>query len=248
MRILLTILTHGDEKIGLRVAQELRKLGVDKTTLTICIANPKAFKAGKRFIDADLNRSFPGKKNGNYEEKIAYQLSPRIKAADIVIDIHSTRSLLKDAIIVSKLDKQTQKYIRVIGPRCVLYFKATKDRVLIAKAKVGLAFEYGRDNESRTLKKIVSDITRLLRYLGLVDGRIPTKKVATTYFEVVAPVVKPQGYSLLTSVKNYKFVRKGERIAKKNNRFLVSRHDFFPILFGNNTYPEYFGYRAKKIN
>lgn len=247
MKVLLTILTHGDEKIGLRVAREIKRLQIDRKSLAIQVANKKAYAAGKRFIDADLNRSFPGKKNGNYEERIAYRLSPQIKEADLVIDIHSTRSLLKDALIVSKLNRQTQNYVDVIQPKYVLVLKATKNSTLIAQAKAGVAFEYGRDNDPATLKKIVRDIKRVLQYLNLQPGHLSVKKTATIYFNVRATVEKPKGYILLKNIKNYKLVPKGKPFARKGGLYLIAKKDFYPILFGNNTYPKYFGFRAEKV-
>jgi succinylglutamate desuccinylase len=62
MKIILNILTHGNERIGLKVAREIEKLNIDKNILSVQIANKKAFEFKKNFIDQDLNRSFPGKK------------------------------------------------------------------------------------------------------------------------------------------------------------------------------------------
>ena len=153
MKIILNILTHGDEEIGLKVAKEIKKLNIVEKFFSIQIANEKAAKLSKRFIDQDLNRSFPGKSNGNYEQRLASKLLPVIKSADIVLDIHSTTSNLKDALIVTKLDKETLKYIKIIQPKYALLMNITKSNALISNAKVGLAFEYGKDKNVRVIKK-----------------------------------------------------------------------------------------------
>lgn len=246
MKIILNIGTHGNERIGLRVAKEIEKLNINKNTLIIQTANEKAFKLNKRCIDQDLNRSFPGKKDGNYEERRAYELTPIIKSVDIVIDIHSTTSNLKDAFIVTKLDKKTREYVEVIEPKYVLNMKATKDTALISQAKVGIAFEYGKDNDPAVIRKITLGIMRLLEYLKIINTNLPKNKIITKYFDVISTVTKPKGYKLLKKIKNYKLIKKGEIFAKKGNIGLVAKEDFYPVIFGEKNYKDIFGFMGKK--
>lgn len=247
MKIILNILTHGDERIGLKVAKEIEKLRIDKNTLVVHIANRRAFELRKRFIDQDLNRSFPGKKSGNYEQKLAYKILPIIKSADMVIDIHSTKSELKDAVIVTKLDVNTKKYIEAIQPKYVLVMNTTKDNALISQAKIGLAFEYGKDNDITTLKKIVRDIKKLFCHLDIIDIEFPKSKIKPKYFNVINEVAKPRGYKLLKKIKNYKLVHKGEVFATNGKDCLVAKEKFYPILFGEKNYKNIFGFGAKRM-
>ena len=117
MKVVLNILTHGHETVGIAVAKEIQKLELKKGELVVHIANELAYAKKRRFIDQDLNRSFPGKKDGNHEEKLAAKILPLVRSADLVIDIHSTRSDLKDALIVTKLNKKTRGYVEVINPK-----------------------------------------------------------------------------------------------------------------------------------
>ena len=246
MKIILNILTHGDERIGLKVEKEIQKLNINRNTLTVQTANSKAFKLRKKFIDQDLNRSFPGKKAGNYEEKLAYKLSAAIKSADLVFDIHSTRSELKDAIIVTKLDGETLKYVKAIQPKYVLIMNTTKNNALISQAKIGIAFEYGKDNDPDALKKIIRDIKRVFCYIGLIDAKLRKRRQIISYFNVVSEIKKPKGYKLLKKIKNYKLIRKGEVFAANGKNYLVAENDFYPILFGESNYKTIFGFKGKK--
>ena len=247
MKIILNVATHGDEKIGYRVAKEIEKLPIDKNILVVQVANRNAFKLNKRYIDQDLNRSFPGKKQGNYEQRVAYKLSPIIKLADIVIDIHSTTSDLKDALIVTKLNKKTREYIKVIQPKYVLVMRATKNNALISQAKVGIAFEYGKDKDPVTLKKTILGIKKLLKHLRIIDFPFSRNNVTTNYFDVVSTVPKSKGYKLLASVKNYRLIKKGQVYARSKDEPLVADEDFYPILFGQENYENIFGFKGKKI-
>ncbi|MBU1545109.1 MAG: succinylglutamate desuccinylase/aspartoacylase family protein [Patescibacteria group bacterium] len=248
MKIILNILTHGDERIGLKVAKEIRKLNIDRNILTVQIANSKAFKFRKRFIDQDLNRSFPGKKTGNYEERLAYKLSAAIKSADFVLDIHSTKSELKDAIIVTNLNDETLKYVKAIQPKYVLIMNATKNNALISQAKIGIAFEYGKDNNPDALKKIVADVKKLFSHIGLINVKLHRQRQVTNYFSVVSEVKKPKGYKLLKKIKNYKLIRKDEVFATNGKNYLVAEDSFYPILFGENNYKTIFGFRGKRMS
>jgi succinylglutamate desuccinylase len=249
MKVILNILTHGDEKIGLKVAKEINKLKISKKCLVIQIANIKAFKAHKRFIDQDLNRSFPGKKNGNYEERLAYKLSPSIKKADIVIDIHSTTSNLKDAVIITKFNDKTLKYVDTIQPRYVLVMTATKDSALMSQAKVGIAFEFGKDSSPIAVKNTVLGVKSILAQAGLLHLNISRNKrvVATEYYEVIKTVPKPKGYSLVKGIKNYQMIKKGTAYAFCGDNKIIAKENFYPILFGEKKYKYYFGFSGKKL-
>jgi len=247
MKILLNIATHGDENIGFEVAKEIKKLNIDQNIFIVQIANKKAFGLHKRFIDQDLNRSFPGKKRGNYEERRAYELLPIIKSVDLVIDIHSTTSDLKDTLIVTKLDSKTLKYVKIIQPKHVLVMNATKDNALISAAKIGIAFEYGGDNNKEVLQKTILGIKRLLNYLGIINEKLPVTSIKTIYYDVISTVTRLRGYKLNSNIKNYKLVRKGVLIAEKGKDLLVAEEDFYPILFFEKSYKDYFGFKAKKI-
>lgn len=247
MNILLNILTHGDEKIGFRVAEEIEKLNIDKNILAVQVANKKAFELNQRLIEQDLNRSFPGKENGNYEERIAFELSPIIKSADLVIDVHSTTSELKDTIIVTKLDKRTLEYVRVIQPKYVLVMNATKDTALISQAKIGIAFEYGKDDNLEAFIKTVLGIKRLFNHLGLITIKLPKTNITTNYFDVISEVTKPNGYKLLKNITNYKLVHQGKSFATNGKKYLVAEDDFYPILFGDRNYKTIFGFKGKKL-
>lgn len=248
MKVILNILTHGDELIGLNVAKELQKLGFDDQVLQVQIANPRAYEAGVRFIDQDLNRAFPGKPNGNYEQQRAHQLLPSIKSADVVIDIHSTTSQLKDAVIVTKLDKQTRDCLQAIHPKYALIMEATQNHALIAHAPVGIAFEYGQENSPTVVQRVVTDINRLLNHLGVIKYHAAKRHRPTQFFRVHSEVKKPSGYILRENVKNYQLIPKGQVFASKEGKELRASEDFYPILFGQNNYEDIFGFMGAKLS
>lgn len=79
---------HGNEPLGIEVCKKLKNLKIPY--IDVCFANKKAIKQNKRFIDRDLNRVFPGKEKGLYEEIRAKRIFEKCKSYDFVIDFHNT--------------------------------------------------------------------------------------------------------------------------------------------------------------
>lgn len=244
---MLNIATHGDETIGHSVANEIKKLKLKKGEIFINIANEKAFKLKKRFVDQDLNRSFPGKKDGNHEQRLAAHFLPIIKLFDLVIDIHSTTSDLKDAVIVTKLNKKTKDIIEAIGPKYLLYMKLSKDNAFISSAKIGIAFEYGKDKDTKAINKTIVGVKRILSYFDMIDEKYRSKKVKTKYFKISKIVQKEKGEELLKGVKNYKLIKKGKPYSVLKDNLVYAKQDFYPILFGEKKYDTYFGFMGRLL-
>jgi succinylglutamate desuccinylase len=243
MKIILNILTHGNETIGLAVAKELKKNKIIHGTLLVHTANELAYKRKVRFIDEDLNRAFPGNPKGNHEQRLAYKILPRIMSADIVIDIHSTKSDLKDALIITTLNNKTRKLIEVINPKYVLLMSATKKNALISNAKVGIAFEYGKNGDKLALQKIVRDIERLLSRLKMISKTCKAGRSKTKWFDVHSTVPKTSKAKVLPSIQNYKLVKKNSVYAVAGKEKIKATEDFYPILFGSGkTYKDIFGF------
>lgn len=89
MKILVIGGMHGNETLGLEVVRMLQAnpiLDVDALQ-----ANEQAIKADTRFIEQDLNRSFPGDIKGeNYESRRAAEILKKTKYYDVVLDFHNT--------------------------------------------------------------------------------------------------------------------------------------------------------------
>lgn len=248
MNILLAIGTHGDEKIGRVVADALQRCTILRGSLTVLIANEKAYERNVRFIDQDLNRSFPGTKKGNHEQRLAHSLLPIIESYDMVIDIHSTTSELRDAIIVTSLNKKTRHYINVISPKYALWMRATGNSALISNAKIGIAFEYGKDKDPAVAKRVIQGIMRLLMHERMIAPKnIRAAQHPIKFFKVTSSVPKPVGAVLAPTIKNYKLITKGTAYAKAPSGAILARRDFYPILFGQHNYTEIFGFAAHSI-
>ncbi|KKQ45895.1 MAG: Succinylglutamate desuccinylase/aspartoacylase [Candidatus Moranbacteria bacterium GW2011_GWC2_37_8] len=237
---------HGDELVGKKIISRLRKMKLRKGTLITIVANEKAIKYGKRFIDQDLNRSFPGKKMGNYEEMLAYELLKIAKKADFVLDIHSTTTDVKDLAIITRKGKAVLNLAHTIDPkRIVLMKKSIAKGSFTNHCKVAVSLEYGKDNDKSTFNNTFDSIVSLLekeKMINVEDKKEKQNKV--DFYKITGVVRKSEKDVLKNNIKNFKLIKKGEIFATRNNEEIASKEDFYPVLFGNKSYDDIFGFKA----
>lgn len=89
-RILVIGGMHGNELLGVKLVQLLRQRPLKN--VEVLIANPSAVKAGERFIESDLNRSFGADFLGSLETQRAGYLKQVVKPFDVVFDFHNTQT------------------------------------------------------------------------------------------------------------------------------------------------------------
>ena len=104
-RICIVTGTHGDELEGQMVCYEMaRRLNETISSLNGQVEiypalNPLGIDTIQRGIpnfDLDMNRIFPGSKEGSVAEQMAYAIIEDLKGADLVIDIHSSNLYLRE--------------------------------------------------------------------------------------------------------------------------------------------------------
>jgi hypothetical protein len=79
---------HGNEPLGIELVSQIQKLNLPN--IQAVYGNPKAIQKIVRFLNQDLNRVFPGKKDGDIEEQRAFELMQISQEYDFVLDFHNT--------------------------------------------------------------------------------------------------------------------------------------------------------------
>ncbi len=147
-------LVHGDEVVGRKVLDRLRtELELKQGQVNLIYANLAAEKAGKSHIDTNLNIAFPGKPNGDLEQRTAYELRDILSQCSLVLDIHST-STFQGKYVVSTSGLTLEVVIANLRGReiCKETIEAYKDSGLHPAAR-------GATN--------IDSITTLSQYTGL---------------------------------------------------------------------------------
>lgn len=88
MRVLVIGGMHGNEHLGIQLVAAIQEISLPNVTAVI--ANDKAVAVNTRFVDHDLNRSFPGSNVGEYERYRPKELVKLCRKFDIVLDFHNT--------------------------------------------------------------------------------------------------------------------------------------------------------------
>lgn len=236
--------THGDELVGLYVVEKLKRLPYKFDHI---IGNPCALMARKRFIDTDLNRSFLDIDNADFQEKPSYEieraryLDARLDEYDVVFDIHSTKSLVKDTAIFTHDTPLTRYIINLLGARYGVYMTATSGSLIgsLKDNQIGIAIEYG-DDTITTGDAIFNSLIRFFeQVVEVIDLYNIIEQNPQQFFEAYAEV-KKEGEPI--KVENMVLLKKGTPIAENQ----VADEDFYPFLFGGD-YNNILGFKMKKL-
>jgi len=220
---------HGNELLGEKIINSLRKIKPIRGTIIFVLANEEAIKTGKRFVDQDLNRSFPGDKNGNHEEKLAALLLSTLSACDYVIDLHSTTAKTDSFVIFTKRGKKIKELVNSIPIAKVVFLesKINKNNSLINNASCGVSVEFNRNTN---FIKAAGMIGSVLINLGVLEGK--KEKVAKEFYSAYG-VIEKKGTDRLR-LKNFK-------------KTILNKEIFYPVLFGEKEYKDIVCIKTKQL-
>ncbi len=121
--------THGNELTGVYLVKKWQKdpsqiKRSNFETITL-LANPKAVKLCRRYVEKDLNRSFSiqalSKPDNKYESKRAVELNAKLgpKGAkstnvDFILDLHTTTANMGLSLVVSSQSELTWKAVKYL--------------------------------------------------------------------------------------------------------------------------------------
>lgn len=190
--VLLTGGNHGDEFEGplalMKLLQDLPKQSIRGRVIVVPALNFPAFLKGARTSPIDgcnLNRIFPGQRNGSVSEMIAHYVDSELfPLADIVVDLHAGgASFSHMPMVLAALPADSRRhdeYIRLIdafgAPHTMLMDLLGEDRTYgAAVERHGKLFVCGEFGGFGTcdvdgLRIVEHGLARLLRAAGVIDA------------------------------------------------------------------------------
>jgi uncharacterized protein len=190
--IWLTACVHGDEVGGMVVIQEifkkLKKEILKGSVYAFPLMNPMGFENSSRqitFSGEDLNRSFPGNKNGSLAERMAEQIFAQIKETNpsLVLDLHNDWRESIPYVLIDPFPscqqngkgvyEKTREYSKKLGFPVVLdnlEVEKTLTYSLLNQGIPALTIELGESNvvNEKDVENGVKAIWGLLADLGVV--------------------------------------------------------------------------------
>ena len=226
MRILLIGATHGNEVLGVQVYQELlEKRSEAIRSIDFIIGNPRAYVAGKRYIECDLNRSY-GSFGDMYEQCRAREIEEYVKLTnpDIILDIHTTTCVQPSCLIVQNMKgEMKQKLLRASHIENLLQVQPMGDITTVSDNVVGYEISIHHINK-RCIDSIVQDVERLVAGLE----HTPHKRLFEMQDKIYANEVTSEQAKTFVNFKKHEL-------------------GYVPILTGENSYKlqtDYIGYKA----
>lgn len=197
--VLFTAAIHGDEINGVEIVRQLivQKINKPKTGTIICIPIVNVFgfvNKSREFPDGrDLNRVFPGSKNGSLASRFAYHILKEIMPlVDYTVDFHAggaSRFNVPQIRIVSGND-ELKKLADIFDAPFTLFSKNIPGSFRNSGSKMGvkmLLFEGGKSLEiNKTVAtEAVNGVKRLLYSLNMLSTKqiVEKQKKPTTYIE-----------------------------------------------------------------
>ncbi|TYB78900.1 succinylglutamate desuccinylase/aspartoacylase family protein [Bizionia myxarmorum] len=188
--VLFTAGIHGDEVNGVEIVRQLIAKGINKpkcgTTICIPVINIFGFiNLSREFPDGrDLNRVFPGLKNGSLASRVAYKLvNDVMKEADYVLDFHTGGAGRFNApqVRIAQGSTRLNELARIFGAPFVLYSKNLKKSFRITAYKAGitmLLFEGGKSHhiDVNITNTGVNGAKRVMHSLGMLGSKFKVSK------------------------------------------------------------------------
>ncbi len=238
--MLITAGIHGDEINGVEVVRQIIVKEINKpargTIICIPIINVFGFlNMTREFPDGrDLNRVFPGAKNGSLASRFAYQFVHKIlPVADFCLDFHTGGASRFNApqIRIKKGEEMAMHYARIFNaPFTIISRTITKSyRETCAKqGKPVLLFEGGKSKDSNkdVARQGVEGIMRILAHFEMLKPKFEAPEPIGETICIENSTWMRAKYSGLLHVKIPcgKHVEKGEYIATITDPYGKLRH------------------------
>ena len=224
---------HGDEVNNVEVLRQvLGSLDPEQmrgVLMVIPVVNGPAFLARRRQnpIDReDMNRVWPGEKDGSTSSQMAYNLYQQaIRHAQYVIDLHTASSNYLLHVVYGAGDAASRKLAEVFGLEVLLEeevdqklkearFQGKLRNVLNALSIPAITPELGGTNriEPANVALGVRGVTNVMKHLGMLTGEVipPERPQITLRGSHLDDVISTKGGFWISQVKVGDRVRRGD--------------------------------------
>jgi len=234
---------HGDEPAGEAIIDRLvERLSVDAGTVQLLVANEPALEAGKRYLDTDLNRVFPGDpESDDYESALAARIARIVEGADAVLAIHTSQSVPPPFAIFSGLTDAARRTVTALPVEYAVDASSLRSTTLDAIVPHTVSIEAGEQGSAEAVEFGTECAYAFLRAHGVLTDRKPTfseKQMVRAREEVP----KGSGEPTLNYPDNFEEIPEGEVFASDEEyTHRVSSEGIVPILASEHGYDDIFG-------
>lgn len=231
--LLLTGGIHGDEVTGIEI---LRRMLFNRsirpsagTVIVLPIVNVLAFlNLSRKFADGrDLNRAFPGNKNGSLASKVAHSVSTRIVPhADYVVDLHAGAEDRFNYPQIRYDDQHPEnlELAKAFNAPFTIFSSSQRAgslrRMLGKKGTPVVVFEGGKSKsiDQEVVGMGTEGVLNVMRHLGMANGPEPRRRRTRMLTETKWIRARNSGM-LEPLVRNGSRVNKGDLLGHVNGPY-----------------------------
>lgn len=222
--VLLMAGMHGDEINGMEIIRRVIRKKWNKpiagTIICLPVFNIFGYLNLKRELPdgRDLNRSFPGSKNGSLASQFAYQFMNQIAPnVDIVIDFHTGSAQRSNIAQVRCIlsDPISMELASVFNPPFIVHSGYISKSVREALNKMGkkvLLFEGGKTNsiDETIVEEGLLGIQRILNHFNMKNFKLDPVENESIIIKSSKWLRAPQSGVFHSVVKNGQYVEQGD--------------------------------------
>ncbi len=239
---------HGDEPSGVQIIHMLSDyLSNHKIngSVKLIIANERAINKNVRYIEKDVNRSFPGNlSSGIYEERLAAKIFSEIQNSNFVLALHATKSSPPPFAIYSKLTDVNKKSIKNMCINYAVDCSKLTGNTLDSHFDNAVTLECGKQQSQEAIDFGFKATKNLLRAHNITTDKESHKNTVNI---VTAKKEIPKGNgNPIVYYNNFEKIQKDTVFAEDDNyRHIVHESDWVPILASEDGYENIYGLLGK---
>lgn len=237
----LQAITHGNEVGGIQTLIECLNLiaaGVVKPEMPLgfSLGNHQASRANKRFLEADLNRSFGTKNLGTLEAQRSLELMPLLSETDFFLDFHQTIEASIQPFFIFPYAAKSLAFARAAHSEVSVVTHWGKpfsldgmctDEFVNFKGGVGITIELGQKGfeASQTSVGLQAALGAIRYAQDVIGGKYQAATPEGPLYTWKAIELYEDGMDLKDGLFNFQPVKKGEVLGVQGSKSLLCKED-----------------------
>lgn len=239
---------HGDEPCGSRAIDrflESSHAAEVERPVKLIVANERALEAGKRYVDADLNRVFPGDPEGCHEERLAHELLAEIEGC-VTLGFHSTVSFDRPFGTLADPTPEKARVMRALPMDHAADFTGAVEGRSVNLPRF-MNVEAGLQGTDSAAENAYDCLLAYLREMDVLPE--DSVQTPTSLYRVFETIRKRPGLAYRVHVENFERVPENEVFAESitGDHALRADREFWPVLLSADGHETLLGYRAEKL-
>jgi len=239
---------HGDEPCGEHAVRTLldERPAVQRPVKFV-LANELARDRNERYVEADLNRAFPGDPDApTHEGRLAAAVAEELRGCT-VLGLHSTQSYEGMFALVDEIGPTARSVCPHLSIDAVVETTGANEGRIYSVIPEAIEVECGFQGSAQAAENAVQVTREFLAATGVLPEEGGPRQTDLPVFRLRGPIPKRAADTYDVYVSNFEEVTAGEVFAAVGEENVVAEEPFHPVLLSSDGYEDVFGYRAERV-